>query len=157
MVCSVGNCKIQHRAQDHSACGVLRLDGRGLQAGCAPAHLLGLLKKALEQFGAPEGGMPGRFLQGQHGRAKLVPEPSEEVIALLVGDPLSDLRGLARQAQPALLRPAHEPAVQNERLPVSAGRWELQVSWAVALVVGHQFHAAADADPHGRGGAHRSV
>ena len=86
-----------------------------------------------------------------------MPEPSEEVIALLVGDPLSDLRGLARQAQPALLRPAHEPAVQNERLPVSAGRWELQVSWAVALVVGHQFHAAADADPHGRGGAHRSV
>ena len=80
-------------------------------------------------------------------------QPAEKVVALLVLESLPQLRRLARGPQPAPLRPADQSPVEDERLPRAAGRRELGVGRAMALVIGDRLQAAADSDPHRRDGA----
>ena len=149
--------QVEDCAQDDAPSDVLRHDGRSFERGGTPRHLLRLLEHALEQFGPAEGRLPRRLLKGQHCRAELVTQPGEQVLALLVDQPLADLEGLPGRAQPRPLRPAHQPAVQDERFPRPARRREVAVGRSVPPVIRHMLHATAHANPHGRSGAHTGV
>jgi len=85
----------------------------------------------------------------------LVAEATQQVVTLLMRQSLADLRGLSRQTQPAFGGPADKAAAQEERLPGSARRRELEVSRSVAKVVWDRLQAATHPNPHGRGLAHR--
>jgi len=150
-------CQVQHRAEHDAARAVLRFDRRRLEGCGAPSNLLGLLEQPLEQLGPAECGLAGRFLEGEHRRSELVAEARQEVVALLVGQALPDLGALSRDTQPAVLGPAHQAAVQEERLPGSAGRRKVGVGGAVAKVIGNRLHPAADPNPDRRRGAHKAV
>jgi len=84
-----------------------------------------------------------------------VAQAPEEVLAVLVRQPLADLGALPGHAQPATLRPPDQPAVEDERLPRAARRREGRVRRPVALMVGDELEPAADPDPERRwDGAH---
>lgn len=83
-----------------------------------------------------------------------MPQASKEVITLLVRQPLSDLRRLARQTQAAFLRPAHQTAIQQQWLPRSAGRRKFDVGGTVAQMVRDGLQSAPHPNPHKRGRAH---
>src|ERR1700674_548893 len=83
--------QVEHRAQSNASRAVLRLDCRRFQRGGAPADLLRLLGHRLEQLWAAEGCLPSRFLEREHRRAKLVAEPTEQVVAMLLDELLAEL------------------------------------------------------------------
>src|SRR5439155_4314635 len=149
-----GHGEIQDRPQDDATGAVFRLDGRSLQTRGSPAHLLDLFEKSLQHLGPPERRLSRRLLQREHRRTQLVAEPTKKVVALVMGEALAGFGGLPRCTQAALLRPTHQPAVEDQGLQVFAWGRELEVGGTMADVVGDRLHAAADANPHRRGCAH---
>src|SRR2546430_1389336 len=149
-----GHGEIEDRADDNSASAVLGFDGGRLQAGGPPAHLLHLFEQSLQHLGPPERGLPCRLLQGEHRRPQLVAEPTQKVVALVMGEALAGFGGLPRCTQAALLRPTHQPAVEYQGLQVFAWGRELEAGGTMADLGGDRLQAAGDANPHRRGCAH---
>jgi len=147
--------EIQDSSQNDTPSAVLGFDrGRFEARGPAP-HLLRLLEKALQHLGPAERRLSRGLLKREHRRAKLVAEPSKEVIALLVRKALPELSGLPRDPQAASFRPADKAAVEHQRLPRPARRRVLDVCRTVPLVVRNRFQPSADTNPHWRNdGAH---
>jgi hypothetical protein len=85
--------------------------------------------------------------EGKRRRAELVSEPGQQVDAVLVGQLLTELGAAPRQSEAAVLSPADQATVEGQRLPGPTGRREVDVSGAVAPVIGDRFHSAADPDP----------
>ena len=81
-------------------------------------------------------------------------QSAEQVVALLVDEPLPYLGALPSHPKPAALRPTDETAVQEKRLPGTAGGRKLRVRRAVPEMVGDQLEAAANTHPYGRDGVH---
>jgi len=104
------------------------------------------------KLGASEGRLPRRLLKGEDRRAKLVAEPAQQVVAMLVDELLAELGAAPRDLQPGLFRPSDELPAEVDRLPRSAGRRKVPVGGAVAAVVGDRLHSAAHSHPHRRGG-----
>ena len=74
---------------------------------------------------------------------------------MVVGQLLAELDAAPGQAKARALRPADKPAVERQRLPRPAGRWELDVGRTVPPVVRDGLHPASHPDPGrtGSGGA----
>src|SRR5439155_24756058 len=115
-----GRGGVEPRAREDAACAVFGLDRRAFGAGGPPYHLLRLLEKPFQQLGPAEGGLAGGLLERQHRGAQLVAQSAEQVVALLVDEPLPYLGALPSHPQPAALRPTDETAGQEKRLPGTA-------------------------------------
>src|ERR1700680_2921504 len=143
-----GKRQVEDCAEDHAPCAVLRQDGGGLNGRRPAPDLLRLLEYGLEQLWTAEGCLASRLLESEHCRSQLVPEPGQQVSALLVGPPLTKLAAAPCQRQPASFRPPDQAAVQSQWCPWSAGWWKVEVGWTMPPVTWNRFHPPTHPDPH---------